>query len=194
MPHPGQSRHVEGTDPIDLIPAGSVHAGCVGGRLYREGSPVIEPQVEVVHPLRAVGIARLVLAVQEFLQWVCRPTLIGQHVGESTRAGDDLGYLVARFAAQDAKFAQVDVRFGRLEDAVGEINVKLAALISPPRQDRTGRIHRWGSPTYKHSDRLVSQQAMQSLNFPYLAGSIPTCAVYRPNNFRKRCERISLRL
>ena len=32
----------------------------------------------------------------------------------------------ARFAAQDAK---IDARFGRLEDAVGEINVNLAALI-----------------------------------------------------------------
>ena len=68
MPHPGQSRHVEGTDPTDLIPEGSVHAGCVGGRLCRDGSPVIEPQVEVVHLRRAVGIARRVLADQEFLQ------------------------------------------------------------------------------------------------------------------------------
>ena len=33
----------------------------------------------------------------------------------------------ARFAAQDAK---IDARFGRLEDAVGEINVNLAALIA----------------------------------------------------------------
>ena len=33
----------------------------------------------------------------------------------------------AKFAAQDAK---IDARFGRLEDAVGEINVKLAALIA----------------------------------------------------------------
>ena len=68
MPCPGRSRHVEGTDSIDLIPEGSVHAGCVGGHLCSEGSPVIEPQVEVVHPRRAVGIARRVLAAQEFLQ------------------------------------------------------------------------------------------------------------------------------
>ena len=134
MPHSGQSRHVEWTDLIDLIPEGSVHAGCVGGRLCREGSPVVEPQVEVVHLRRAVGIARRVLADREFLQQVCRPTLVGPHVGESSGAGDDLGHLVVRFAAQDAKinakFAQVDARFGRLEDAVGEINVKLAALIA----------------------------------------------------------------
>ena len=36
----------------------------------------------------------------------------------------------ARFAQVDARFAQVDARFARLEDAVGEINVKLAALIA----------------------------------------------------------------
>ena len=48
----------------------------------------------------------------------------------------------AKFAAQDAKidakFAQVDARFGRLEDAVGEINVKLAALIA--HLDRTEQV------------------------------------------------------
>ena len=36
----------------------------------------------------------------------------------------------ARFAQVDARFAQMDARFARLEDAVGEINVKLAALIA----------------------------------------------------------------
>ena len=48
----------------------------------------------------------------------------------------------ARFAAQDAKidakFAAQDARFARLEDAVGEINVKLAALIA--HLDKTGEV------------------------------------------------------
>ena len=52
----------------------------------------------------------------------------------------------AKFAAQDAKIdakfaaqdAQMDARFGRLEDAVGEINVKLAALIA--HLDRTEQV------------------------------------------------------
>ena len=54
MPHPGQSRHVEGTGPIDLIPEGSVHAGCVGGRLYREGRRLRRRTKALLHAVRSV--------------------------------------------------------------------------------------------------------------------------------------------
>ena len=43
-----------------------------------------------------------------------------------------------RFDDVDAEFAKVDARFGCLEDAVGEINVKLAALIA--HLDKTGEV------------------------------------------------------